>query len=98
MSFTLYFTDTAIDNLRELKNDKGKKRFFNAVKKALKLLENDPNYPSLRTHPFHSLSGYEGEKIFECYAQNKTPNAYRIFFIYGPKKKEITIISIVPHP
>lgn len=98
MSFTLYFTKTAIDNLRELKNDNGKRIFYNAVKKALKLLKEDPNYPSLRTHPFHSIRGYKGERVFECYAQNKTSSAYRIFFIYGPKRKEITIISIVPHP
>lgn len=98
MSFILSFTDTAIENLRELKNDKGKLRGFKVVKKALKYLEIDPNYPSLHTHPFHSQQGPGGEKLFECYAQNKTPNAYQIFFIYGPERNEITIISIIPHP
>ena len=31
-------------------------------------------------------------------AENNTPAAYRIFWFYGPGKKEITIIAITPHP
>jgi hypothetical protein len=51
------------------------------------------------------LTGLSGEKIFEAYAQNKTPGAYRIFWHYGPdeimgKKRTpvITIVAITPHP
>jgi hypothetical protein len=40
----------------------------------------------------------DGEKVFECYAQNKTPSAYRIFFFYGRDKNQITVIAITPHP
>jgi hypothetical protein len=46
-----------------------------------------------------------GEKVFEAYAQNNTPGAYRIFWQYGPDeakgKKRIPIIIVVaitPHP
>lgn len=37
-------------------------------------------------------------KIYEAYAENNTPAAYRIFWHYGPDKKKITIIAITPHP
>lgn len=36
--------------------------------------------------------------VFESYAQNKTPEAYRIFWFYGPGKSVITIPAITPHP
>jgi hypothetical protein len=38
--------------------------------------------------------------VFEAYAQNRTPGAYRIFWCYGPDKDkgDITITAITPHP
>lgn len=37
-------------------------------------------------------------KDFEAYVQNRKPGAYCIFWCYGPKKNEITIIANMPHP
>ena len=61
--------------------------------------------PSLNTHEFTSLSGVNGEKVFEAYAQNNTPGAYRIFWHYGPdqikgkkRAQAITILAITSHP
>lgn len=54
-------------------------------------------HPSLNTHKY-DLEGPKGEEVFGSYAQNNTPGAYRIFWYYGPEKKEITIIAITPHP
>lgn len=34
--------------------------------------------------------------VFEAYAENETPAAYRLFWYYGPEEKEITIYSITP--
>jgi len=42
--------------------------------------------------------GPNNEKIFESYAQQSTPEAYRIFWYYGPGKNIISIIAIMPHP
>ncbi|MCH2547738.1 MAG: hypothetical protein MK052_09040 [Alphaproteobacteria bacterium] len=42
--------------------------------------------------------GSNSKEVFEAYAENKTPGAYRIFWFYGPDKKEITIVAITPHP
>ncbi len=73
---------------------------FKQVQKTLKLLREDTRHPGLQTHEFDSLDHpyKKGEKVFEAYAQNKTPGAYRVFWCYGPNQQEITIIAITPHP
>lgn len=55
-------------------------------------------HPSLNTHKYDEMEGPNGEEVFESYAQNNTPGAYRIFWHYGPGKKKITILAITPHP
>lgn len=69
-----------------------------AVKKCLGLLETNLRHPGLHTHKHHAITGPNGEEVFEAYAQQATPGAYRIFWCYGPGQGRITIISIVPHP
>lgn len=98
MIFELDITDKAKEQLKHLKDDKGLAKRFKAVQEALKKLQSNPRHPGLQTHEFHSLGGPNGEKIFEAYAEQNTPAAYRIFFHYGPKKGTITIISILRHP
>jgi mRNA-degrading endonuclease RelE of RelBE toxin-antitoxin system len=74
---------------------------FKQVAKAIKLLKENPKHPGLKTHEYDSLTHFANGKkvkVFEAYAQNNTPGAYRIFWCYGPKEKEITIISITEHP
>lgn len=56
-----------------------------------------PRHPGLNTHKYHSLTRPFGEEFFEAYAENNTPAAYRIFWYYGPNKREITIIAITSH-
>lgn len=97
MAFTLFFTEQASSDLDELEQDKGLLKRLKAVRKALGYLEINPKHPSLNTHKYESLSTAEVE-VFEAYAENKTPAAYRIFWCYGPNKKEITILAITPHP
>ena len=98
MKFILSFTPTAKNALKELKENSGLQKRYKAVKKALKFLSEDPRHPGLQTHKYHSIKGPRGEQIFEAYAEDKTPAAYRIFFYYGPSKREITIFAITPHP
>ena len=73
---------------------------FKQVSKAVKLLLADPRHPSLQTHEYQSLEHpFDPDgKVFEAYAQQRTPGAYRIFWCYGPGKGEITIVAITPHP
>lgn len=98
MRFELLFTNEANKNLTALEADAGLKKRLKAVRKALAFLESDPRHPNLNTHKFSSLTGPDGQEVFEAYAESKTPAAYRIFWLYGPEKREITIIAITPHP
>ena len=96
--FDLYWADTANETYTSLKADASRKKRYKAVKKALKLLANDPRYPSLQTHEFMSLKGPKGEKVWESYAEQNTPGAYRILWYYGPLRGGITIFVITSHP
>jgi hypothetical protein len=98
MSFRILFTNEAALNLEKLESDPSKKKRLNSVRRSLGYLESNPKHPSLNTHEYNSLTRQFGIKIFEAYAENKTPQAYRIFWHYGPDKSEITIIAITPHP
>lgn len=98
MPFTLLFTDQAGADLDELAQNRAHAKRFKAVQKALGYLQINPRHPSLNTHKYSSLLGPRGEEVFEAYAENQTPGAYRIFWCYGPGKSEITILAIVPHP
>ena len=73
---------------------------FKQVAKAVRLLAENPRHPGLNTHEFESIPNPfdDDGKVFEAYAQNRTPGAYRIFWCYGPEQGEITIIAITPHP
>ena len=94
----IIFTEQGDADLTALEKDPAKKIELNAVLKALKFMETNLRHPSLNTHEYQGFKGPNGEKVFEAYAQNKTPGAYRVFWCYGPKKSQITIIAITPHP
>ena len=96
--FELIFTPQANSDLREIENDPSKRDILKAVRKTLGLMETSLRHPSLNTHEFTSLKGPNGEKVFEAYVQQKTPAAYRIFWYYGPDRKQITIVAITVHP
>jgi hypothetical protein len=90
----------------EARQKKGKKRssqaegLFKQVAQCIQNLLADPRHPGLNTHEYRSLEHpFDPKaKVFEAYAQNRTPGAYRVFWCYGPAKDTITIIAITPHP
>ena len=96
--FELEWTDEAKAIYRGLKVNPSQKIRYNAVKKTLKYLSENPRHPSLQTHSFLSLEGPNQEKIFEAYAQQKTPAAYRVFWYYGSARGTITVLTITAHP
>jgi len=98
IAFSLAYTESAEDDLKLLAAEKGKKAVKKAVVKSLKLMGTNLKHPSLNTHKYDEMEGPNGEDVFESYAQNNTPGAYRIFWHYGPGKREITILAITPHP
>jgi hypothetical protein len=105
MQRKIRFTPTADDQYTALEETPSAKSLFEQVRKAIGYLETDPHHPSLHAHEFTSLSGASGEKVFEAYAQNNTPGAYRIFWHYGPDETTgekrvsvITVLAITSHP
>ena len=73
---------------------------FKQVHGCIAKLLNDPRHPGLNTHKYDSLEHpyNTGQPVFEAYVQNRTPGAYRVFWCYGPNKRDITLIAITPHP
>jgi plasmid stabilization system protein ParE len=94
----LRFTTRAKKDLQELARDAGQRKRLKSVQKALGLLQTNQRHPSLQTHKYQSLRGPGGQEVFEAYAENRTPAAYRIFCFYGPGQDEVTIIAVTPHP
>lgn len=58
----------------------------------------DPTYPGLQTHEIVPLSKRYGLKVWQSYLENKTSDAMRMYWVYGPNQQEITIIGLEPHP
>ena len=65
---------------------------------ALAKLAADPMYPSLQTHEIPELSRRYGMRVWQSYLENKTSKARRMYWVYGPDQKDITIIGLEPHP
>jgi hypothetical protein len=97
--------DAAEASLKSRKSNKAAKAtkaegLFKQVHGCLEKLAGNPRHPGLQTHKFDSLiHPYDpNQSVFEAYAQNGTPSAYRVFWCYGPTKGAVTIIAIMPHP
>lgn len=97
-SFRLLYTDEA----RRVIEDLDKPAYaakLKKVKKALRLLRDiGPAHPGLNSHKYHSLTGPNGEDVWESYVENRPPGAWRIWWIYGPGADTITILTVGPHP
>lgn len=96
--FTLEFSDDAKIVMLTLRENPSLVKRLKAVNKALALLQANPRHQSLNTHKYQGMGGPNGEVMFEAYAENHTPCAYRIFWHYGPAKDVITILAITAHP
>jgi len=102
----LRFKPTANEQLARIENDPALKGVLKQVKKTLGYLETNLGAKSLQTHEYESLTRRYGRKIFEAYAQQNTPGAYRVFWHYGDDEIDangkripiITVILITPHP
>ncbi len=102
----LRFKSTADAEYDRIKNDPTLKGVFKQVRKTLGFLETNLKAKSLQTHKYDALTRRYGKEIFEAYAQQNTPAAYRVFWHYGPDEVDgngkripiITIVAITPHP
>jgi len=98
--FTLLYTREAEKVFGDLRNGGAQYAVkLKKVRKALRLLEQlGPCHPGLQSHAFHSVPGPGGATLWESYVENKTPSAWRIWWIYGPAADQITIVTVGPHP
>jgi hypothetical protein len=96
VKFKLRFTEEAADALKKLEQTDPTK--YKKIRKTLGMIEINLRHPSLQTHKYNSITGPNGEAVFEAYVENKTPAAFRVFWYYGPDKQELTILTITPHP
>jgi hypothetical protein len=86
--------------LTALERDPSQAARLKSVRSALGKMEHDLRHPGLCTHEFKGAKCPHGDKLFEAYAQNKTPGAFRIFWCYLPKPTVgvVYIVSITSHP
>ncbi len=103
--FTIYFDGEAETLVNELGEkaiaeelNREEKDLYRKIRKALQHLEANPRYPGLNSHEIDVLSEKYGVRIWESYLENKKSGARRMFWIYGPETKEITIVGIEKHP
>jgi hypothetical protein len=94
--------EASLQNRRNKKKANASKAegLFKQVEKCIRLLLENPKHPGLQTHKYDSIVNPHDstKRVFEAYAQNKTPGAYRVFWCYGPNKGELTIVAITRHP
>jgi hypothetical protein len=77
---------------------KNEEKLYQKWGKALKLLAENPLYPGLQTHEIPPLSKRYGVKVWQSYLENRTSDAMRMYWVYGPHQQEITVIGLEPHP
>ena len=69
------------------------------MRSALGKMESNLRHPGLKTHQFKGATCPHASKLYEAYAQNHTPGAYRIFWCYcGSNRGTIYIVAITEHP
>lgn len=114
MKFTLNWTNVANENYQEIMEranqpqpESGIKKksskqlgLAKQVNKTLALLAENPKHPGLQSHAYDGIANpfTPGKCVWEAYVQNRTPAAYRLFWCYGPKTGQLTILAITPHP
>ncbi|MGH3516734.1 MAG: hypothetical protein ACRDQ7_04845 [Haloechinothrix sp.] len=97
--FTLLYTREAEKVIEDLRAKKQHATKLKSVRKTLRLLaQAGPRHPGLQSHEYRSVPGPRGATLWESYVENKTPSAWRVWWIYGPDDEQITIVTLGPHP
>lgn len=74
------------------------KALFKKLVKVLAYLRDNPRHPSLCSHDIEALSKRYSFKVWQSYLENRKPAAGRLYWTYGPGRKEITVLGLEPHP
>ncbi len=87
-----------VGGLKEGTLTKAERALARKLARAVAHLQENPFHPGLQSHEIVALSARYGQKVFGSYLENNTPGAGRIFWVYGPRRRYITLIGLEPHP
>lgn len=99
MAFNLDFSQDASDTVDSL--ERGDKKKYKKVCRALQRLQEDPHQPSLRSKKFRGLEGQgpNGEDIWQSNIEHGTPGAWRIHWYHDKSEKDlIGVVWLGKHP
>jgi hypothetical protein len=95
--YVLQYTAEAEKVIEDLRSPQYRTK-LKKVRKALRLLQNPgPSHPGLSSHRYQSVPGPGGAALWESYVENRTPSAWRVWWIYGAAD-DIVVVTIGPHP
>ena len=92
------FWDDLCSKINDGSANKNEIVLYKKMGKTMYHISQNPRHPGLETHEITSLTRRYGMKVWQSYLENQTPAAGRIFWVYGPRRGEITIIGMEPHP
>jgi hypothetical protein len=99
VAFKLAFGPNAVAVMSRLRADQAQAKRLKAVEKALGLMQVSLRHQALNTHKYEGTKCPHKMDLFEAYAENSTPGAYRIFFCYDPDLREtLLIVDVCAHP
>jgi hypothetical protein len=96
--FSLRLTDTVRAQIKAVSENPAQAGLEFQLKAAITKLVHDPKFKGLNSHKYDYLNDRYGQDVWESYVQNNTPGAWRIFWFYGLRKDEITLVLATPHP
>ncbi len=96
MRFRILVSEEALREIDELAESDPNRAA--RVRNTLAKMQANIRSKGLSTHEYTSKAGPNGEKLFEAYVENNTPNAHRVLWFYVPGQGDITVINIIPHP
>ncbi|MFW5697851.1 MAG: hypothetical protein ACOCX1_04765 [Fimbriimonadaceae bacterium] len=96
MPYRLFLTAEAEEDLAWI--EKHDERKLKKVRKALANLQVDPSYPALRSKKLRNMAGPHRLDLHQSYVENRTPGAWRGFWVYGPEEGSITVTATIKHP
>jgi hypothetical protein len=96
--YRLVYTEEAAKVIDDLRSPQYASKLRKVRKALLLLQEQGPRHRGLHSHAYKSIPGPGGATLWESYVENRTPSAWRIWWIYGPEQDQLTIVTIGPHP
>ena len=97
--FSVLAAETFLHTVISLAASPAHRARLKKIRKAQRFLEQQgPSYPGFNTHQIRDRQGPFGEPVYQSYVENRSPGAWRLWWMYGPGTDEITLLDVGPHP